>query len=150
MGMARERPPAARGLGERRGWSPLPGPAGAYWSSVSHHDAATAVVAALEVPAGTYNVVDDEPLSRRAWADALAEALGVSPPRLVPAWLTALGGKTMELGSRSLRVTNAKLKGASGWAPRWPSARNGLREAVQALGRDAPRGATLRPLRRSR
>ena len=134
----------------RRGWAPLPGPAGAYWSSVSHDDAGTAVVAALEVPAGTYNVVDDEPLARRAWADALAEALGVPPPRLIPAWLTALGGKTMELASRSQRVTNAKLKRASGWAPRWPSARDGLREAVRALGRDAPRGATLRPQWRSR
>jgi nucleoside-diphosphate-sugar epimerase len=118
----------------RRGWAPLPGPANAYWSSVSHEDAAAAVLAALDVPAGAYNVCDDEPLTRREWADALGDALGVRHPRLMPRWLAALGGKTMELLSRSQRMTNAKLKGASDWAPRWPSAREGLRAAVQAMG----------------
>jgi nucleoside-diphosphate-sugar epimerase len=117
----------------RRGWAPLPGPAQAYWSSVSHDDAATAVVAALELPAGTYNVCDDEPLTRREWADALADAAAATHPRLVPRWLAALGGSTMELLSRSQRMTNAKLARASGWAPRWRSAREGLRDAVRGL-----------------
>lgn len=49
----------------RRGWAPIPGVADAYTSLVSHEDAAAAVVAALGVPPGTYNVVDDEPLRRR-------------------------------------------------------------------------------------
>src|SRR5215471_7241618 len=31
---------------------------------------------ALTVPAGTYNIVDDEPLTKRAYADALAAAAG--------------------------------------------------------------------------
>jgi nucleoside-diphosphate-sugar epimerase len=118
----------------RRGWAPLPGPAGAYWSSVSHEDAATATLAALDMPAGTYNVCDDEPLTRREWADALADAAGVGRPRLMPGWLGALGGATMELLSRSQRMANAKLKGASGWVPRWGSAKEGLREAVRGLG----------------
>lgn len=39
----------------------------------SHEDAAAAVLSALEVPAGAYNVCDDEPLTRRALADVLAE-----------------------------------------------------------------------------
>jgi hypothetical protein len=30
-------------------------------------------------------------------------------------------------------MSNAALR-AIGWAPRWPSARDGLREAVRALG----------------
>jgi nucleoside-diphosphate-sugar epimerase len=120
----------------RRGWAPLPGPAGAYWSSVSHDDAAAAVLAALDVPAGAYNVCDDEPLTRREWADALAQ--GAGRPRLMPGWLAAVGGATMELLSRSQRMTNGKLKGASGWAPRWRSARAGLRAAVGALGTSLP------------
>ncbi len=74
----------------KRGWSPLPGPGAAYWSSLSHEDAAAAVVAALS-------------------------------------------GKTMKLLSRSQRMSNAKLKTASGWAPRWRSAREGLPAAVCAL-----------------
>jgi nucleoside-diphosphate-sugar epimerase len=134
----------------RRGWAPLPGPAGAYWSSVSHDDAASAVMAALEVPTGTYNVVDDEPLTRREWADALAAAAGAHPPRLVPRWLTALGGKTMERLSRSQRVTNEKLKRSSGWTPRWRTAREGLRHAVRALEESAAGRAALTGVRRGR
>ncbi len=119
---------------ERRGWTPLPGPAGAYWSSVSHEDAAAAVVAALDLEAGAYNVCDDEPLTRREFADALAYAAGLPRPRLMPAWLATIGGSTMQLMSRSQRMSNAKLKRASGWTPRWRSAREGLRAAVRALG----------------
>ncbi|HEU4629837.1 MAG TPA: NAD(P)-dependent oxidoreductase [Gemmatimonadaceae bacterium] len=117
----------------RWGWAPLPGAADAYWSSVSHDDAASAAVAALGLPAGTYNVCDDEPLTRRAFADVLATAAGARPPRLMPSWLTALGGRTVELLSRSQRMSNATLKAASGWAPRWPSAREGIPAAARAL-----------------
>jgi len=114
----------------RKGWSPLPGAANAYWSSCEHEDAATAVVASLRVRAGIYNVCDDEPLTRREWVDTLANAVGAKPPRLVPHWLSAVGGKNMELLSRSQRMTNAKLKSASGWTPRWPSAREGIPACV--------------------
>jgi 2-alkyl-3-oxoalkanoate reductase len=117
----------------KRGWSPLPGPAGAYWSSLSHEDAATAVVAALDVGAGIYNACDDEPLTRRELADVLAAAVGARPPRLLPRWLSALGGNIMELLSRSQRMSNGKLKAASVWAPRWRSAREGLPAAAREL-----------------
>ncbi|HET7457460.1 MAG TPA: NAD(P)-dependent oxidoreductase [Gemmatimonadaceae bacterium] len=121
----------------RRGWSPLPGAPEAYWSSVAHEDAATAAVAALGVSAGAYNVCDDEPLTRRGWLDALAAALGGLPraPRTMPGWLGKLGGPVVALLARSQRMSNAKLKAATGggWAPRWPSAREGLCEAVRAL-----------------
>src|SRR5581483_8093905 len=56
----------------KRGWAPFPGAANAYWPSVAHEDAARAVVAALGVFAGAYNVCDDEPLTRREFADAMA------------------------------------------------------------------------------
>jgi nucleoside-diphosphate-sugar epimerase len=117
----------------RRGWSPLPGGASAYWSSLSHEDAALATKAALRIPAGVYNVCDDEPLTRREWTTALADAIGVAPPRLIPKWVTAVGGSMMELLSRSQRMTNRKFKAASGWTPRWPSARAGLPASVDAL-----------------
>jgi nucleoside-diphosphate-sugar epimerase len=110
----------------RRGWLALPGPPEAFASCVSHDDAATAVVAALALPSGTYNVVDDEPLRRRDWAAALAHAFGIPTPRPLPRWLTRLGGSITELLSRSQRMSNAKLRAAAGWAPRWPSVREGF------------------------
>ncbi|HEU5173120.1 MAG TPA: NAD(P)-dependent oxidoreductase [Gemmatimonadaceae bacterium] len=130
----------------RRGWSPLPGAAKSYWSSVSHDDAATAVIAALGVAAGAYNVCDDEPLTRRAWTDALATAVGAPPPKLMPAWLLKLGGAAVEVLSRSQRMSHVKLTAASGWRPRWRSAREGLQEAVRQLEMG---GATLEHPRRT-
>ncbi|MEO6526985.1 MAG: NAD(P)-dependent oxidoreductase, partial [Gemmatimonadaceae bacterium] len=127
----------------RRGWAPVPGRGDAYWSSVSHADAASAVVASLALPAGTYNVCDDEPLTRRSFADALADAAELRSPRLMPSWMTAVGGKLMELLSRSQRMSNAKLRGASNWQAKWPSAREGLRVAVVELSEVA--SGRLRP-----
>lgn len=117
----------------RKGWAPLPGPPGAYWSSISQDDAASAVLAALDLPAGIYNVCDDEPLTRGEFASVLAGAAGARPPKPFPAWVAALGGKAVELLSRSQRMSNAKIKGACGWSPRWRSAREGLPAAIGAL-----------------
>jgi nucleoside-diphosphate-sugar epimerase len=116
----------------KKGWSPLPGRADAYISSVAHEDAASAVVAALDVSAGVYNVCDDQPLTRREWADALAAAAGARPPKLMPGWLRHVSS-LFELLSRSERMSNAKLRSASGWSPRWSRARVGLAAAIRAL-----------------
>jgi len=119
----------------RRGFAPLPGPAASYFSSASHDDAAAAVVAALGVPAGTYNVVDDEPLTHRDVVDTLAGALGAPPPRLPPAWLTPVFGSLGELLSRSERISNRKLRSAAPWRPAFPSLREGWPAVVAALRR---------------
>jgi nucleoside-diphosphate-sugar epimerase len=128
----------------RRGIAPLPGAPDAFCSSISHDDAASAVVAVLDAPAGIYNASDDEPLTRAAWAGALAEAVGAARPRPMPRWMTRLMGSVGELLSRSQRISNAKLR-ATGWAPRWPSAREGLRAALTGQQAHLPRGATPVP-----
>ena len=109
----------------RKGWALLPGSPGAYISSLSHDDAATAVAAALTLPAGIYNAVDDEPMTHRAFVDSLAEALGVRAPKLLPPWTTLLFGSLGALASRSLRISNQKLRSASGWTPRYSNVRQG-------------------------
>jgi nucleoside-diphosphate-sugar epimerase len=81
----------------RHGRAPVFGSPAAYISSVSHDDAAAAVVAALGVPAGRYNVSDDRPMQRRDFADALAAALGVGPPKFFPGWVAALAGSLVRL-----------------------------------------------------
>ena len=122
----------------RKGRAPIPGPPEAFFSSVTHDDAATAVVAALRLPAGIYNVADDEPLRRRPLVDALALALDVPPPKFPPAWLFALGGSLMKLMARSLRISNRKLREAAGWRPHYPSAREGWKATVEALHSAGP------------
>jgi nucleoside-diphosphate-sugar epimerase len=117
----------------RRGWSPVPGPGASFLSSVALDDAATAVVAALAAPAGVYNVVEDEPVRRREYADALAAPLGVSPPRLLPAAAAWALGSLGEMLSRSLRISNRKLRAATGWAPRYPNVHVGWPAVLRAL-----------------
>ena len=73
-------------------------------SSVSHDDAATAAAAALGVESGVYNVVDDEPVTRREYFDSLAKVLGVPPPKYPPHWMGLLFGSVGELLARSQRV----------------------------------------------
>jgi nucleoside-diphosphate-sugar epimerase len=82
-------------------------------------DAALAAAAALAWPAGTVNIVDDEPAAAAAWVPLLAGLLGVPPPALPPA------GETWARGAR-----NARARGL-GWRPRWPSWRDGFRDVFR-------------------
>ncbi len=117
----------------RKGWAPLPGAAGAYWSSVSHDDAAGAVVASLAAPSGAYNVCDDEPLTRREVLDAITDAFGLARVKPMPTWATPLMGSLGGLMARSERMSNRKLRGI-GWAPRYTNAREGFRATAVELG----------------
>ncbi len=116
----------------RKGWAPMLGSPDGYISSVSHDDAARAVVAVLTAPGGIYNVSDDEPLRKREFFESLARALRVDPPRYPPSWVGRLLGSLGEMFSRSQRISNQKLRGL-GWAPKYPSARQGWRDVVANL-----------------
>jgi nucleoside-diphosphate-sugar epimerase len=117
----------------RKGISPLPGDPRAFLSSLSQDDAATAVVAALGVPAGPYNIVEDEPMRRGDWVRTLASAAGIRVPKPIPAWMTALGGSMLKLMARSERVSNRKFREASGWAPKYPKASDAWGDVLHAL-----------------
>jgi nucleoside-diphosphate-sugar epimerase len=114
----------------RRGWSPFFGRPEGYLSFIAHGDAASAVVAALDVPAGVYNVVD-EPLRRRELATGIAQLTGAQPPRFLPAWMRHLGGSVGEMLARSLRISNRRFSDASGWSPRHPTMLDGLRAILE-------------------
>ncbi|HJR25544.1 MAG TPA: NAD(P)-dependent oxidoreductase, partial [Acidimicrobiales bacterium] len=111
------------------------GPPGSYVSSIHVDDGGAAVVALLDAPSGIYNVVDDEPLTKQAFSDALAAAVGKRPWLRVPGRAGLLLGKRTTTVTRSIRVSNAKLRGATGWAPRYPSAREGWPATVADLAR---------------
>jgi nucleoside-diphosphate-sugar epimerase len=117
----------------RRGWSPLPGKPSAFISSISHDDAARAVVSALSIPSGAYNVSDDEPVRRREYVDIVARTLGVKPPRFIPGWAVKLMGSVGALLSRSERMSNRKLRSADPrWTLRYPTVREGLPAALRS------------------
>jgi nucleoside-diphosphate-sugar epimerase len=112
----------------RRRLNPFIGPPDAYMSSIHADDAGAAVAAALSVPSGTYNVGDDEPLTRREGGAAAAARLGKGRPVSMPMWLVKLLGQAGLL-TKSLRVSNAAFKEASGWAPVHPSLRDAWPDA---------------------
>lgn len=121
----------------RRGRLPLPGDPEAFFTFVSHDDAAAAVLTALDLPSGAYNVADDEPVTRRVLGDTLATLLGVKPPKPMPKWVSRLLGSLGELMSRSQRISNRKLRASSDWRPRYPSVREGLRATLEELRKAA-------------
>jgi nucleoside-diphosphate-sugar epimerase len=110
----------------------LLGPSENYFSSIHLDDAASAVVAALEAPAGVYNVAEDEPCSLREFMTAMAQAAGAKPLLRVPKLLGPVAlGVTWPYLSRSLRVSSKRLRGATAWAPQMPRAQDGWRRIAE-------------------
>jgi nucleoside-diphosphate-sugar epimerase len=113
---------------------PIVGRGTGIWSFVHVHDAAAATLAAVEGgPAGTYNVVDDEPAPVSAWVPALAAAVGAKRPWRVPRWVGRLaGGETTVMFMTELRgADNRAVKRDLGLQLRYPSWRQGF---TQGLG----------------
>jgi nucleoside-diphosphate-sugar epimerase len=115
-------------------WGPIPGDPEGYISSISHDDAAAAVAAALDAPSGAYTVSDDEPVTRKMFFGTLAEAFGLKTPRFMPGWVTPLFGSVGDAMTRSLRMSNRKLREATGWAPQFPSIREGFPAMLSEMG----------------
>jgi nucleoside-diphosphate-sugar epimerase len=117
----------------RRRRFPIVGKGSGVWSFVHMDDAATATLAAIERGApGVYNVVDDEPAPVSEWLPYLAEVIGAKPPRRVPAFVgrLAAGEAGLSLMTRIRGASNAKAKRELGWAPRYPSWREGFRNGL--------------------
>jgi nucleoside-diphosphate-sugar epimerase len=103
-------------------------------------DVATALVDAAEHPesGGVYHAADDEPIRFYDFIALTAKALGVGPPRRVPAALARLaaGRHAVTAVTRSARSSNARLKEELGWEPRFPTATVGVPDAVAGLPAD--------------
>lgn len=108
-----------------------------WWDVVRVEDVASACVDAAErAPDGAvYHVADDQPITQYDFVALTAQALGVGKPRRVPLWLASLagGGGPARAVVRSARSSNARIKQELGWAPRFPSAEQGVPDAVAHL-----------------
>jgi nucleoside-diphosphate-sugar epimerase len=108
-----------------------------WWDVVRVEDVATACVTAAErAPDGAlYHVVDDEPITQYDFVALTAKALGVGAPRRVPVWLAQrVTGKDPVLAVvRSAKSTAERLKRELGWQPQYPSAREGVPDAVAKI-----------------
>jgi nucleoside-diphosphate-sugar epimerase len=73
-------------------------------------------------------------MTKKAYVQAVGAAVGKRPWLLLPGRLTSIAGKRSEVLTRSQRVRNTKFEEATGWSPRYPSAREGwlAREPIHA------------------
>jgi nucleoside-diphosphate-sugar epimerase len=107
-----------------------------YTNHIHAEDLAAICVRALEpdAPAGVYNASDDSLLKMGEWFDLVADALGLPRPpriaraeaagRLPPALLSFMG--------ESRRLDNTRMKRTLGMRLRYPTVREGLKDARAA------------------
>ena len=113
-----------------------------WWDVVRVEDVARACADAAErAPAGAlYHVVDDEPIQFYDFVALAATALGKGPPRRIPAWLARFvaGTDPVRAVTRSAKSSNARIKSELGWEPRFPTADQGVPDAIARMGQTAP------------
>ncbi|MBI4897978.1 MAG: NAD(P)H-binding protein [Actinobacteria bacterium] len=118
----------------RKGLAPATGGRSGYVSCIHADDAAAAVVAALSAPAGAYNVVDDDPVTRATYAETLTRAVHRKHSTFMLGNMLRLMGDARTGGmTRSLRVSNELFKDATGWTPRFESVKVGLPVVVEEI-----------------
>jgi nucleoside-diphosphate-sugar epimerase len=108
---------------------PIVGEGNAMFSFLHTHDAATAIVAALDKPVtGAVNVVDDLPVPVRDWLPQVAEMIGARPPRHVPVALArmAAGAWAVAYMNRIVGADNSRARLSLDWRPRFATWRAGF------------------------
>jgi nucleoside-diphosphate-sugar epimerase len=117
----------------KAGKVPLVGHGTAVFSFTHCHDAATAVVAALDRPVtGVLNVVDDDPTPVAEWLPAMARLVHGPRPKSLPAWLArpVAGSWGVTYFTRLRGASNARAKVELDWKPRYSSWRDGFAEEL--------------------
>lgn len=84
------------------------------------------MAATTDASPGTYNAVDNEPVTREVYDTVVAGAIGRKRLRPVPAFAVRLMGDKVDHVMRSQRVSNQALRRSTTWQPAWPSVRDGI------------------------
>lgn len=101
----------------RRGVWAIFGADDRFISFIDADDAAAAVVAAIDAPAGVYNVAEPDPQRRRDHRNALAETVGRSRLRSMPSLIERAAGAGAESLARSHRISSEALQAVTPWRP---------------------------------
>ena len=100
---------------------------GQVFSRIHVDDLVAGVLAALDAPAGIYNLADDLPASQADVIAYAARLLGCVPPPLVPLDRAGLSAAALAFYAENRRVANGRARRLLGWAPLYPDYRAGLR-----------------------
>lgn len=102
------------------------------FSRVHVDDIVSGLIAALNAPAGAYNLADDLPCSQNAVIEEACRLLGLAPPPLIALDQAGLSPMARGFYAENRRVANGKAKRVLGWRPRYPTYREGLASLLQA------------------
>ncbi|USI74094.1 SDR family NAD(P)-dependent oxidoreductase [Sphingomonas morindae] len=111
---------------------------GQLFSRIHVEDIARGVIAALDAPAGAYNLADDEPASQNAVVEQACRLLGRAPPPLLPPDDPALSPLTRGFFAETRRIATGKARRLLGWRPVYPDYRAGLAACLAARPGAAP------------
>lgn len=104
---------------------------GQVFSRVHVDDLAAAVIAALDAPAGAYNLADDWPASQNAVIEEACRLLGVEAPPLQTLDEAGLSTPARAFYGENRRIANGKAKRVLRWTPRFADYRAGLRDCLR-------------------
>lgn len=100
---------------------------GQVFSRVHVDDIVAGVAAALDAPAGAYNLADDEPCRQNRLIEHACVLLGRQPPPVLSLEQANLSPMARAFYAENRRVANGKAKRVLGWTPRYPTYREGIR-----------------------
>jgi nucleoside-diphosphate-sugar epimerase len=101
------------------------------FSRIHVDDIASGVIAALDGPAGVYNLADDQPASQNRVIEQACAMLGLPVPPLLSLEEAGLSPAARAFYAENRRVANGKAKRLLGWAPRYPGFVEGLAACLQ-------------------
>jgi len=100
---------------------------GQVFSRIHVDDIASGVIASFGGPAGIYNLADDEPCHQNRLVEWGCAKLGAPLPLLRTLDEAGLSPAARAFYAENRRVANGKAKRLLGWAPKYPTWREGLR-----------------------
>ena len=124
--------------GVQAGKVPLVGKAESVFSFTHTHDAASAIVAALDRDAsGVLNIVDDDPTPMNQWLPEMANLLGAKQPKRAPAAIArmAVGGWGVAFMTQLRGADNARARLRLDWRPQYATWREGFAAELGSGGR---------------
>ncbi len=123
----------------RRRRLPIIGSGATLWSVVHHDDVASAFATVAEArQAGTYHVVDEQPVSMRDFLREMARRLGAPAPFSVPRLVARLGvdSRVWPAVAQNTVTSSDKLRRELGWKPAYRTYVEGLAQVAEALGKN--------------
>jgi len=104
--------------------------AGQLFSRAHVDDIVAGVIASFDGPPGVYNLADDLPCAQNDVVEAACDLLGLPWPPMQTVEQAALSPMARGFYAENRRVANGRAKRLLGWAPRYPTYREGLRACL--------------------